>query len=58
MQERKSGWLQDELRAASQRVDGWPEWKKGSQVRLGSTESGSESECDSDQTEANSQDDE
>lgn len=30
---REQGWLQDVFKAASARVDRWPEWKKTSEAR-------------------------
>ncbi len=33
MSERETGWLQEVLRTANERVEKWPEWKKASEAR-------------------------
>jgi hypothetical protein len=36
---REDGWLQDVFKAASKRVEEWPEWKKASEARISNSES-------------------
>jgi hypothetical protein len=37
---REAGWLQDVFKAASKRVEAWPEWKKESEARESNCEGG------------------
>ena len=39
MNEHQDGWLQDVFKAAKERVDSWPDWKKASDAKRAECES-------------------
>ena len=50
---REDGWLQDVFKAATKRVEDWPEWKKVSKARVSSSEGNEPVASQAEEQEAN-----